>query len=68
MRFNFLLILGLVCLQQTLHSVEAGACFEKEEVPVDVAVLYDYDCGDVEGNIYGLNSSLHSCCDCLRFT
>ena len=68
MRFSFSIILGLFCLYQTGHSVELGVCFEKDEVPVDMDALYDYDCVDLEGNIYGQNSSLlHSCCDCFRF-
>ena len=65
MRSNFLLILGLCAgtLQQTVLCVAHGVCFEKDEVPVDVDVLYDDDCVDVDGNIYGLQS----CCDCFRF-
>ena len=67
MRFNFLLILGLCAgsLQQTLLE---DVCHEKDEAPVDVDVLYDDDCVDLQGNIYGLelDSELQSCCDCFR--
>ena len=68
MRSNFLLILGLCAgsLQQIVLCVAHGVCFEKDEVPVEVDVLYDDDCVDVEGNIYGLQSELQSCCDCFR--
>ena len=68
MRSNFLLILGLCAgsLQQTVLCVAHGVCFEKDEVPVEVDVLYDDDCVDVEGNIYGQQSELQSCCDCFR--
>ena len=68
MRSNFLLILGLCAgsLQQTVLCIAHGVCFEKDEVPVEVDVLYDDDCVDVEGNIYGLQSELQSCCDCFR--
>ena len=68
MRSNFLLILGLCAgsLSQTVLCVVYGVCFDKDEVPVDVDVLYDDECVDVEGNIYGLQSELQSCCDCFR--
>ena len=68
MRTNFLLILGLCAgsLQQTVVCVAQGFCYEKDKVPVDVDVLYDDHCVDVEGNIYDLGSELHSCCDCFR--
>ena len=68
MRFNFLLIFGLSAwsLQQTVLCVPQGVCYEKDDVPVDVDVLYDDDCVDVDGNIYSLDSELHSCCDCFR--
>ena len=67
MRSNFLLILGL-CLHQSVLCVSQGVCYEKDEAPVDVDVLYDDDCVDLEGNIYGLelDSELQSCCDCFR--
>ena len=68
MRSDFLLILGLFAgsLQQTVVCVGHGVCYEKDEVPVDVDVLYDDDCVDVEGNIYGQQSELQSCCGCFR--
>ena len=68
MRSNFLLILGLCAgsLQQTVLCVAHGVCFEKDEVPVEVDVLYADNCVDVEGNIYGQQSELQSCCDCFR--
>ena len=70
MRSNFLLILGLCAgrLQQTVLCVAHGVCYEKDEAPVDVDVLYDDDCEDREENIYQLepDSELHSCCDCFR--
>ena len=68
MRSNFLLILGLCAgsLGQTVLCVVYGVCFDKDEVPVDVDVLYDDECVDVEGNIYGQQSELQSCCDCFR--
>ena len=46
--------------------VAHGVCYEKDEVPVDVDLLYDDDCLDVVGNIYGPKSELQSCCDCFR--
>ena len=61
---NLLLILG--SLQQTVLCVPHGVCYEKDEVPVDVDVLYDDDCVDVDGNIQSLGSKLYSCCDCFR--
>ena len=64
MRSNFLLILGL--LQQTVLCLLPGVCYEKDDVPVEVGVLHDDHCVDVDGNIYGLDSELQSCCDCFR--
>ena len=68
MRSDFLLILGLFAgsLQQTVVCVAHGVCYEKDEVPVEVDVLYDDDCVDVEGNIYEQQSELQSCCGCFR--
>ena len=71
MRSNFLLILGGLCAgipYQTVLCVSHGVCYEKDEAPVDVDVLYDDDCVDLEGNIYQLerDSELQSCCDCFR--
>ena len=68
MRFNLLLILGLCArsLQQIVLPYPPDVCYEKDEVPVDVDVLYDGDCVDVDGNIYSLDSELYSCCDCFR--
>ena len=68
MRSNLPLLLALVVgsLQQTVLCVPYGVCFEKDDVPVDVDVLYDDDCVDVDGNIYGPLSELQSCCDCFR--
>ena len=68
MRSNLLLILGLCTrsLQQIVLPVPPGVCYEKDEVPVDVDVLYDDDCVDVDGNIHSLDSELYSCCDCFR--
>ena len=68
MRSNPLLILALCAgtLQQTVLCVPHGVCYEKDEVPVDVDVLYDGDCVDLDGNIYSLDSELYSCCDCFR--
>ena len=68
MRSKFLLILGLctASLQQTVVCVAHGVCHEKDEVPVDVDLLYDDHCVDVEGNSYDQGSELQSCCDCFR--
>ena len=65
MRTNFLLILGLCALnlQQTLLE---DVCYEKDKAPVDLDVLYDDQCLDLEGVIYSLGSELVSCCDCFR--
>ena len=65
MRTNFLLILGLcaVNLQKTLVE---DICFEKDEALVEVDVIYDDHCVDIEGVIYILGSELMSCCDCFR--
>ena len=59
MRSNLLLILGLCAwsLQQILLPDPPGVCYEKDEVPVDVDVLYNDDCVDIEGNIYGEQSN-----------
>ena len=67
-RFIFLLILGLCAgsFQQLLLPYPPGVCYEKDDVPVDVDVLYDGDCVDVDGNKYSLDSELYSCCDCFR--
>ena len=68
MSSNLLLLLALSAgsLQQTVLCVAHGVCFEKDEAPVDVDVLYNDDCVDVEGNIYGPQSELQSCCGCFR--
>ena len=65
MRTNFLLILGLcaVNLQKTLVD---DICYEKDKALVDVDVLYDDHCVDIEGVIYSLGSELASCCNCFR--
>ena len=65
MRTNFLLILGLCAmnLQQTLLE---DVCYEKDKAPVELDVLYDEVCLDLEGVIYTLGSELVSCCDCFR--
>ena len=65
MRTNFLLILGLcaVNLQKTLVE---DICFEKDQALVEVDVIYDDHCVDIEGVIYILGSELMSCCDCFR--
>ena len=65
MRTNFLLILGLcyLNLQQTLLS---DVCYEKDKTPVEVDVVYDDQCLDLEGVIYTLGSELMSCSDCFR--
>ena len=68
MRSNLLLILGLCAgsLQQIVLCVPHGVCYEKDEVPVELDVLYEDVCVDVDGNIYSLDSELYSCCDCFR--
>ena len=68
MRSTFLLILGLCSgsFQQLLLPYPPDVCYEKDEVPVDVDVLYDDDCVDLDGNKYKLDSELYSCCDCFR--
>ena len=68
MRSTFLLILGLCAgsLQQIVLPYPPGVCYEKDEVPVELDVLYDDDCVDVDGNIQSLGSKLYSCCDCFR--
>ena len=68
MRINLLLILELCALSlQQLHlPYPPGVCYEKDDVPVDVDVLYDDHCVDDDGNIYSLDSELYSCCDCFR--
>ena len=65
MRTNILLILGLCSLNlhQTLLD---DVCYEKDKAPVELDVLYDDQCVDLEGNIYREGSQLMSCCDCLR--
>ena len=68
MRSNLLLILALCArsLQQIVLPGLPGVCYEKDEVPVELDVLYDDDCVDVDGNIYSLDSELYSCRDCFR--
>ena len=66
MRSNFLLILGLCVgsLQQTV--VLGDVCYEKDEAPVELGVVSNINCADLEGNIYSLGSELLSCCNCFR--
>ena len=68
MRSTFLLILGVCAgsLQQIVLPAPPDVCYEKDDVPVDVDVLYDDDCVDVDGNNYSRESELYSCCDCFR--
>ena len=68
MRSTFLLILGLCAgsLQHFVLPVPPDVCYEKDDVPVDVDVLFDGVCVDVDGNISSLDSELYSCCDCFR--
>ena len=68
MRSTFLLFLALCAgsLQHTVLPVPPDVCYEKDDVPVDVDVLYDDHCVDVDGNKYSLDSELYSCCDCFR--
>ena len=69
MRSNFLLILGLcgLCIGSLPQSeVVEDVCYEKDESPVDLDVLFNGACTDVEGNIYRVGSELQSCCDCFR--
>ena len=66
MRSNFLLILGL-CAGSLHPIVKLGdVCHEKDEAPVELDVLYDDHCQDLEGVIYTTGSVLVSCCDCFR--
>ena len=66
MRTNLLLILGLCSmnLQQTLLE---DVCYEKDKAPVELDVLYNDQCLDIQGVIYTLGSELVSCCDCFRY-
>ena len=51
-------------LQQTLLE---DVCHEKDKAPVEVDVLFDDQCLDIEGVRYTMGSELLSCCDCFRF-
>ena len=65
MRSNFLLILGL-CVGSLQQTVLGAVCYEKDKAPVELDVVSDIDCVDLEGNIYSPGSELLSCCDCFR--
>ena len=69
MRANFLLILGLcgLCAGNDPQSETDDVCYEKDDSPVDLDVLFNGACSDEEGNIYRVGSELQSCCDCFRF-
>ena len=65
MRSHFLLILGL-CVGSLHQTVLGHVCYEKDQAPVELDVVSDMNCVDLEGNIYSLGSELRSCCDCFR--
>ena len=57
-------------LQQTMslsyYVLLDDVCYEKDKAPVEVDVLYDDQCLDLEGVIYTVGSELASCSDCFR--
>ena len=65
MRSNFLLILGL-CAGGLQQTVLGDVCYQKDKAPVELDVVSNNNCVDLEGNIYSLGLELLSCCDCFR--
>ena len=49
--------------QQTLLE---DVCHEKDMAPVEVDVVYDEQCLDLEGVSFTVGSELASCSDCFR--
>ena len=58
-------------LQQTLslsyYVLLDDVCYEKDKAPVELDVLYNDKCQDLEDVSYTVGSELVSCCDCFRY-
>ena len=67
MRWELLTVLFLYVGPSSQIDPLMEHCYQKDEVPVDLDLVFDSNCEDNQGNIYRPNSTLQSCCDCFSY-